>query len=113
MEGKLVASAIVRLSEKDPLNRDSILQLQEAFGRVEKVIDGLGFCLSEDGDSLSQWRGSAANATGVAIGFSSEYLTKLSEASLRLIKPGFTLQKAGYEFAAHEARVEPAYREIK
>lgn len=113
MEGKLVASAIARLADKDSLNQDSIRQLQEAIGGIEKIIDGLGFCLSEDGDLLSQWRGYAADATGVAIGFSTEHLNRLSEASLGLTEPGFTLQKVEYELAAHETRVEPTYREIK
>lgn len=37
-------------------------------------MSALGFCLSEDGDVLSQWRGYADNAQGVAIGFEIENL---------------------------------------
>lgn len=33
-------------------------------------------CFSEDGDLLSQWRGYAADGTGIAIGFKKEYLNK-------------------------------------
>lgn len=36
-----------------------------------------GFCLSEDGDLLSQWRGYADDGAGVAIGFSIESLQAL------------------------------------
>ena len=36
-------------------------------------------CFSETGDSLSQWRGYADNATGVAIGFDSQYLDQATD----------------------------------
>jgi hypothetical protein len=113
MEGKLVANAFARLAKKDSLDEYAATRVQAAIEANEKIVDGLGFCLSEDGDLLSQWRGYAADATGVAIGFSVEYLNKLSEKSLSQMKPGFTLQKVEYESTAHEARVEPTYREIK
>src|SRR6185295_17936413 len=82
------------------------------LGIFERITDGLGFCLSENGDLLSQWRGYAGNATGVAIGFSAEYLNFLSEASRPGDKRGFTLQKVEYEPTSHEARVEPTYNRI-
>lgn len=113
MEGKIVANAIARLAEKDSLDQHSAHRLQMAVEASEKIIDGLAFCLSEDGDLLSQWRGYSANATGVAIGFSTEYLTKLSQTRLGKPEPGFTLQKVEYDPSAHEARVEPTYRGIK
>jgi len=113
MEGKLVASAIARLAERDSLDRDSVRRLQDAIGVFEKIVDGLGFCLSEDGDLLSQWRGYAGDATGVAIGFSTEYLDWFSKTSMSHDKPGFTLQKVEYEPSAHDSRVEPTYRQVK
>ena len=113
MEGKLVASTIVRLAKKDSLDMDSIRHIHGAIGVFEKIIDGLGFCLSEDGDLLSQWRGYAGNATGVAIGFSVEYLKFLSTASMYTDKPGFTLEKVEYEPSSQEARVEPTYNKIR
>jgi len=93
MEGKLVASTIVRLAKKDSLQQDFIRHIQDVLGIFERITDGLGFCLSENGDLLSQWRGYAGNATGVAIGFSAEYLNFLSEASRAGDKRGFTLKK--------------------
>ncbi len=74
MEGKLVVRAIARLAERDSLEPKSFRLLRQIIGFSELAFDGLGFCLSEDGDLLSQWRGYAGNATGVAIGFSKEYL---------------------------------------
>lgn len=44
---------------------------------VERT-EGLAFCLSREDDLLSQWRDYANNATGVAIGFSSDYLSRFN-----------------------------------
>lgn len=70
MEGKLVARALMRLAERDGLNPVAAERLQNAVAFLEGMFDGLGFCFSEDGDLLSQWRGYASDATGIAIGFS-------------------------------------------
>lgn len=112
-EGNIVANAITRLAGKESLDQQSVQKLQKAIEVFEEIFDGLGFCLSEDGDLLSQWRGYAANATGIAIGFSAEYLTEFSKESLGRDAPGFSLQKAEYEPSAHETRVEPTYREVR
>jgi len=44
---------------------DALEQLKQVISRVSAI----GFCLSADGDVLSQWRGYADNAQGVALGF--------------------------------------------
>ena len=49
----------------------------------------------------------------MAIGFSTEYLNWLSEASKGHDESGFTLQKVEYEPSAHESRVAPTYRKVK
>lgn len=54
--------------------KDTLIRLIE--GSLQFLSFG-GFCLSEDGDLLSQWRGYADNGQGVAIGFSKSYLEKL------------------------------------
>lgn len=113
MEGKLVASTIVRLAEKDSIPQDAVRRIQDAIGTFEKIIDGLGFCLSEDGDLLSQWRGFAADATGVAIGFSTEYLNWLSGEARGPGESKFYLEKVEYELSAHEASVAPTYLTVK
>lgn len=113
MEGRLVALAIARVAKKDSLSDEHIARLVETVGIVEKIIDGFGFCLSEDGDLLSQWRGYAADATGVAIGFRTEYVDWLSNASKGKALPGITLQQVTYDLDVHDAMVEPTYREVK
>jgi hypothetical protein len=113
MEGKLVASTIARLAKRDSVDQDSVRRIQDTIGFLEKVLDGLGFCLSEDGDLLSQWRGFAADATGVSIGFSTEYLNWLSEAIKSHDRSGFTLKKVEYEPSVHESCIDPVYLQIK
>ena len=112
MEGKLVASAIARLADKESLQHERVRLFQGAIRLFEETFDGLGFCLSEDGDLLSQWRGYAENATGVAIGFSKEHLQRLANGRRSQDNPGCILRQVEYDLSAHEARVEPTYRKV-
>lgn len=113
MEGKLVAEIISYIANEDGLNAATTQRLHESVEGLEKIIDGLGFCLSEEGDLLSQWRGYAADASGVSIGFSKEYLKQLSKTSLKLKESGFTLQHVEYEKIAQVNLVKPTYLRIK
>jgi len=88
-------------------------RLQELVFKLEQVIDGLGYCLSENGDLLSQWRAYASDATGVSIGFSKDYLEQLAEASRSSEKSGFTLQRVEYDIEIQESLIKPFYIEIK
>lgn len=113
MEGKLVAEILARIAKADGLDQTATQRLQELLSGLEKVIDGLGFCLSEDGDLLSQWRGYAADATGVTIGFSKDYLEQFAEASRSQEKSGFSLQRVEYDPEIQESLIKPTYIEIK
>lgn len=116
MEGKLVAEIIGLIAKADGLDQTAIELLHKSVSGLEQFIDGLGFCLSEDGDLLSQWRGYAADATGVSIGFSKDYLERFAEASRPgpdSKKPGFTLERVEYEPAVQEELIKPTYIEIK
>ena len=112
MEGKLVASALARLAERESLEYERGRLLPRGSGLFEETVDGLGFCLSEQGDLLSQWRGYAGNATGVAIGFSKEYLERLANGERSEDNAGCILRQVEYDPSAHEARVEPTYRKV-
>lgn len=113
MEGKLVARAIARIAERDGLDRDAIERLEKAVTFLEGMFDGLGFCLSEEGDLLSQWRGYAADASGVAIGFSRPYLLSLAASNRGSDKPGFSLDQVEYSPNGHEIQVEPTYSKMR
>lgn len=113
MEGKLVAKTIARLAERDSLDIPAQQRLFEMVETFDRYFEGLGFCLSAERDLLSQWRGYAADATGVAIGFSKSYLDKLSVHLSDSKIPSFSVKQVHYDPSSHEAEVEPAYREAR
>jgi len=113
MEGKLVTDVITEMAKSDGLDQANIRRLKESVSLLEQIVEGLGFCLSEEGDLLSQWRGYADDASGVSVGFSKKYLEKLSEASLNPQKSGFTLQKVEYEYESQKKRIQATYDKIK
>jgi hypothetical protein len=125
LEGKLVARTLARLAEQDRLPAHVIQEFVEFVGISERIIDGLGFCLSEEGDLLSQWRGYADDATGVAIGFSRAYLewlgtrppleVKLPETlhEMTRVSFGFSVDRVRYSQAEQEDEVRPTYQEMK
>lgn len=113
LEGRLVRETLVRLSNKDGLNATYRERLEESLSFAEQMFEGLGFCLSEEGDLLSQWRGYADDARGMAIGFSQQYLSKLAESSRGKGQPGFALYQVEYDRQKQESTLEPAYRELR
>ncbi len=120
MEGRLVGEVVSRLAREDGLDEKKFSGIKSIANQVEELFDGLCFCLSEKRDLLSQWRGYADNATGVAIGFSLPYLNKLSRMHKERLelnlpgdnKPGFGLAKVVYKTEHQNALVRPAYNEI-
>ncbi|TKJ33945.1 MAG: hypothetical protein CEE38_19055 [Planctomycetes bacterium B3_Pla] len=113
MEGKLVTNVIAEMAKSDGLDQANIQRLKESVSLLEQMMEGLGFCLSEKGDLLSQWRGYADDATGVSVGFSKKYLEKLSEVRLNPQKSGFTLNKVEYEYESQKKRIQATYDKIK
>ena len=52
---------------------------RETYDETRKeVAKHLVFCLSEDGDLLSQWRGYADDGNGISIGFKKDFLSKVN-----------------------------------
>lgn len=80
-EGQWVWDKLVEKCKKEGVNDKDIESIKfhmiHNSGRWQYYDNRwhcIGFCLSEEGDLLSQWRGYARDATGVAIGFSEEFL---------------------------------------
>ena len=113
MEGKLVARILEGMAEADGLNQAVTQRLLRMVSELEQLFDGLGFCLSKEGDLLSQWRGYADDATGVSIGFSKDYLEWLGGMDAAQEKTGFTLNKVEYEKEIQESLIKPTYVEVK
>lgn len=113
MEGKLVARTVAELAAKESIGSEKTRQLQQMLELFDDLFDGLGFCLSEQRDLLSQWRGYAGDGSGVCIGFSKQYLEWLAEDRPDPETPGFSLQKVKYERNEHESEVLPTFNEAK
>jgi hypothetical protein len=112
MEGKVLADTFGRIFERDGLSYEIKLTLRRNIQVLESIFDGLGFCLSEKEDLLSQWRGYAANGAGFSIGFSKDYLLGLSRQSGGRFSE-FKLLKVLYDPHEQEQLVRPIYDEIK
>lgn len=112
MEGKIIRDAMIRLGKRDQLKTDTLQKIETGVQLLEDIFDGLGFCLSKNGDQLSQWRGYANDAAGVSIGFSKPYLQLLSNNSKNSDKSGFKLGQVEYSLEAQEAEVEKTYKEM-
>ena len=113
LEGRLVALALARLARRDSLDEHLAGQIQTQVSWFEDIVTGLGFCLSEEADLLSQWRGYAADGTGFAIGYKLAYLEWLATQSHSGGQFVFGLHKVSYKDEEHDALVEPAFQEAK
>ena len=108
----MVARAAKRLAAKDGLTHELTAQILAAIAAMEDLWEGLGVCLSEEGDLLSQWRAYAADGSGVSIGFDREYVDWLVQSS-RGTDTDLELHQVKYEFQAHDQIVTPAYLELR
>lgn len=79
-EGRLVLRLTDKLGETHRTDPAVLTSLKAHWNEVVAANEGLGFCLSERGDLLSQWRGYAGQGRGVSIGFSTEFLKRTSVA---------------------------------
>lgn len=80
--------------------------LRLAIDRWGEGQDGLAFCLSSEGDLLSQWRGYADDGHGVSIGFDKDYLCHLARKDSPGLVPSIELTPVRYESTDHEAVAE-------
>jgi hypothetical protein len=109
-EGTLVAEAVARLARRASCSQAELDSLQQRARDLESKFDGMAFCMSEDADALSQWRGYADDGQGLAIGFSRVYLDDLVAASESDdTQSGFNLYKAKYAPKEHDAAIEPLF----
>jgi Protein of unknown function (DUF2971) len=111
-EGRLVAEAIRRLALNEGLGAEELAQLQNLAKELEDDFEGLAFCLSQNGDQLSQWRGYAENGSGVAIGFSRAYLDGAVDSSVDSSLE-LALYQAKYDQQEHDVAIQPLYSHLK
>lgn len=88
MEGRLLHRAILALAANNELDLRQQQLIAEHLSFIEPLFEGLGICLSEEGDLLSQWRAYTNDAKGMSIGFNKEYFAALTNGvkSMKLLK---------------------------
>lgn len=112
MEGRLVAQTFERLLSQANQDPEEMENIRRAIQFAGEIFDGLGFCLSERPDLLSQWRGYADDGQGFSIGFNKAYLVELTK-SREANEHSSRLDKVLYEPAEHETALRPRYGEIR
>lgn len=100
LEGRIVESVMATIAARDGLP-GYVWERLKIYLQFDQWIDGLGFCLSEDGDALSQWRGYAKDGGGFAIGFSRDYLVWLATKSMEHPRTYWEVKKLVDQGALH------------
>jgi hypothetical protein len=97
MEGRMSFRALKELLPGEGMKLSEHIRLTSVLASFEEtqLVYGLGFCLSGEGDLLSQWRGYAGDGSGVAIGFRRASLEELVEANRERL-PLLGLHKVKY-----------------
>ena len=85
---------------------------------MELAVEGLGLCLSEGRDILSQWRAYADDGAGIAIGFAKEHFQETEEAfKKQLTKPGgvsgYSLNKIIYDKESQLESLAPIWNKVE
>lgn len=76
-EGSWCDELILKMLSEEGLDDHKLGRVSEHL-EFNKKIDGYAFCLSENADQLSQWRGYSENGTGVSIGFNSTFFDPIT-----------------------------------
>ena len=116
MEGKWIRKIFSDICDEDNMKEQDKNYLIKIWDYFFDSYEGLGFCLSQLGDSLSQWRGYAQNAEGFCIGFSQEGL-QWQRANLQGSndpkKRSYDLIQVNYDIERQREELKPAYQKIK
>ena len=110
MEGKWLRGLFEETCIAAGVKAHHLPDLLSSFDFIDDMIDALGFCLSEQGDLLSQWRGYADDGAGLSIGF--------DKAHLELGRPpkdqqsGFSLSKIGYGEVATDSKLRDVAKSL-
>ncbi|MFA7256487.1 MAG: DUF2971 domain-containing protein [Kiritimatiellales bacterium] len=110
-EGKLVSRIFKDLAEKESVKMDDLV---EYIKGVEENCHALGFCLSAQDDLLSQWRGYADNASGVAIGFSERCLEQFVDRKELCCKTAYVqFAQIEYDHDKQKELMGPVFKKMK
>jgi hypothetical protein len=77
LEGKWMREIFSQYFREKKMATSDQSSLLGHFDALMALSGGAGFCMSEEGDLLSQWRAYADNGAGVSIGFNKDYFEAL------------------------------------
>lgn len=106
MEGAWVRKVLLEECRERNLSPHALDDFAEKATFLLEVFSAAGFCLSAEGDLLSQWRGYADNGAGVAIGFDRKTIEELCE-STKEKGTGASLDRVVYESPEQRAAIQP------
>lgn len=112
-EGSVILDVLLQLAKEADLSFQKLSLLETELRFAYDFFDGLGFCLSENGDLLSQWRGYADDGRGVCIGFNSEYLEKLGTQRHSREERSFGLKKLVYDRDGQKEIASESFQQMK
>ena len=112
-EGSLVAEVLSQMAEEDNVSEEHMSEIKLALDEKAALVEGLGICLSSQGDLLSQWRGYAADGAGFSIGFHSGGLKKAVNEAWDFHTRFVSLEKVAYMPKDHKKILRPLYEQLR
>jgi len=112
-EGALILDLLIQFAKNSGLSGHLLLNLESELRWAYELFDGLGFCLSEKGDLLSQWRGYADDGRGICIGFSSGALEQMGAQLREKGERNFALKKIVYDLEGQKSIAEEHFKKLK
>jgi hypothetical protein len=79
LEGKWIRQIFSEYCTDQAVSASDTGALLAHFNLLSRLPGAAGFCMSEEADLLSQWRGYADDGCGVSIGFNRRYFEELGD----------------------------------
>jgi hypothetical protein len=105
LEGKWIDKTIEHLCDGKNIPKNQRERILSHVNGLRTTLGAVGFCLSEESDLLSQWRGYADDGRGVSVGLRREYLELLVEQQQSQYD-GFTTSLGKVEYSLKEQAAE-------
>ncbi|WP_082851044.1 MULTISPECIES: DUF2971 domain-containing protein [unclassified Sulfitobacter] len=111
LEGRVLGRVFSQLLTESDLPREVVDVISVIVEGYADSTEGFALCLSENGDLLSQWRAYAQDGLGIAIGFSSDWLTK-DFGKVNFGSQFFELTKVEYGEASLSQTLKPLAKQV-
>ena len=113
LEGRWALHVFEEMCKRDDATKQHLERLRVIAARGGEITLVAGFCLSEEPDQVSQWRGYARDGTGFSIGLRRDRIDQLGSHYRDNFGFGFSLQRVLYRRDEQEAELAPLFRSAK